>query len=337
MKNRKKHFILCFTFLLCLILITSIYLIKQHRKEAEEQKKIKNTISIGFSQVGAESDWRTANSVSIKETFSPEHGYDLLFSDAQQKQENQILAIRSFIQQGVDYIILAPVTEDGWDTVLEEAKLAGIPVIIMDRTVNVADESLYTAWVGSDFYQQGIMACDALKNYLDENQIDEVNIAHIQGTLGASAQIGRTKALEEAAEKYNWTIVEQKSGDFTQAHAQEIMKSMLNNHDNINVVYCENDNETFGAMEAIEAAGKSIGPGGDIVIVSFDATKKAVSYVMNGRIIVDAECNPLQGPRVEKIIRQLESGEKPPKNSYMYERLFIYGDVTTDTIRKRKY
>ena len=124
-----------------------------------------DVITIGFSQVGAESDWRTAHSESIKKVFSEKNGYELIFDDARQKQENQVAAIFSFIQQEVDYIVLAPVTETGWDTVLQEAKDAGIPVIVVDRMVKVSDESLYTAWVGSDFKLEGRKACAWLDAY----------------------------------------------------------------------------------------------------------------------------------------------------------------------------
>ena len=151
-----------------------------------------DVITVGFSQVGAESDWRTANSESMKSTFSEDNGYELIFDDAQQKQENQITAIRNFIQQEVDYIVLAPVTETGWDTVLQEAKDADIPVIIVDRMVDVSDDSLYTAWVGSNFKLEGQKAAEWLNAYAEAKGMDEVNIAHIQGTIGASAQIGRT-------------------------------------------------------------------------------------------------------------------------------------------------
>ena len=250
-------------------------------------------ITVGFSQVGAESDWRTANSESMKETFSKDNGYKLIFDDAQQKQENQITAIRNFIQQEVDYIVLAPVTETGWDTVLKEAQDADIPVIIVDRMVDVSDDSLYTAWVGSDFKLEGQKASAWLKAYAEAKGMSEVNIAHIQGTIGASAQIGRTEGLEEAAKENGWNIVDQQTGEFTQAKGQEVMESMLKKHDNINVVYCENDNEAFGAIDAIEAAGKKVGPDGDILVMSFDTTNAGLTDTLSGKIICNTECNPL--------------------------------------------
>ena len=284
-------------------------------------------ITVGFSQVGAESDWRTANSKSMKETFSEKNGYKLIFDDAQQKQENQITAIRNFIQQDVDYIVLAPVTETGWDTVLKEAKDADIPVIIVDRMIDVSDDSLYTAWVGSNFKMEGQKACEWLKAYTDAKGIKDVNIAHIQGTIGASAQIGRTEGLEEASKEYGWNIVAQQTGEFTQAKGQEVMESMLKQHDNINVVYCENDNEAFGAIDAIEAAGKTVGPDGDILVMSFDTTKAGLTDTLSGKIICDTECNPLHGPRVEEIIKKLEDGKDVDKKAYVEEEMFAYDDT----------
>ena len=294
--------------------------------------------TVGFSQVGAESDWRTANSESMKETFSKDNGYKLIFDDAQQKQENQITAIRNFIQQDVDYIVLAPVTETGWDTVLKEAQDADIPVIIVDRMVDVSDDSLYTAWVGSDFKLEGQKASAWLKAYAEAKGMSEVNIAHIQGTIGASAQIGRTEGLEEAAKENGWNIVDQQTGEFTQAKGQEVMESMLKKHDNINVVYCENDNEAFGAIDAIEAAGKKVGPDGDILVMSFDTTNAGLTDTLSGKIICNTECNPLHGPRVQEIIEKLEAGEDVDKIAYVDEEMFAFDDtVKTVTVGDKDF
>ena len=199
-----------------------------------------DTITVGFSQVGAESDWRTANTESMKSTFSEDNGYELIFDDAQQKQENQLTAIRNFIQQEVDYIVLAPVTETGWDTVLQEAKDAGIPVIIVDRMVDVSDDSLYTAWVGSNFKLEGQKAMAWLDAYLEAKGRgdEEINLVDIQGTIGASAQIGRTEGFDEAVEAHdNWTTLAQQSGEFTQAKGQEVMESILNRAVMISTLY----------------------------------------------------------------------------------------------------
>ena len=253
-----------------------------------------DTITVGFSQVGAESDWRTANTESMKSTFSEENGYELIFDDAQQKQENQLTAIRNFIQQEVDYILLAPVTETGWDTVLQEAKDADIPVIIVDRMVDVSDDSLYTTWIGTDSLLEGRKAAEWLNAYTTAKGIDakDVNIVDIQGTIGSTAQIGRSKGLEEGVDNYGWNLLAQQSGEFTQAKGQEVMESMLKQYDNINVVYCENDNEAFGAIDAIEAAGKTVGSdiaNGEIMVMSFDTTNAGLTDTLAGKIACDVE------------------------------------------------
>ena len=299
-----------------------------------------DTITVGFSQVGAESDWRTANTESMKSTFSEENGYELIFDDAQQKQENQLTAIRNFIQQEVDYILLAPVTETGWDTVLQEAKDADIPVIIVDRMVDVSDDSLYTTWIGTDSLLEGRKAAEWLNAYTTAKGIDakDVNIVDIQGTIGSTAQIGRSKGLEEGVDNYGWNLLAQQSGEFTQAKGQEVMESMLKQYDNINVVYCENDNEAFGAIEAIKAAGKTVGPDGDILVMSFDTTKAGITDTQSGKIILNTECNPLHGPRVEEIIKTLESGGTPEKKAYVEEGVFAHGDeVPSVTVDDQKY
>jgi len=300
--------------------------------EAKSDDGGSGSLTIGFSQVGAESDWRTANTESMKSTFSTDNGYTLIFDDAQQKQENQITAIRNFIQQDVDYIVLAPVTESGWDTVLQEAKDAGIPVIIVDRMVKVSDDSLFTAWVGSDFKAEGNKACEWLKQYADAKGIkqSDINIVDIQGTIGASAQIGRTEGLNEAVKANGWNLVAQQTGEFTQAKGQEVMESILKQNDNINVVYCENDNEAFGAIDALEAAGKKVGgdiANGEVMVMSFDSTNAGLTDVKDGKITLDTECNPLHGPRVEEIIKKLEAGEDVDHLQYVDEAMFANDDT----------
>ena len=296
-----------------------------------------DTITVGFSQVGAESDWRTANTESMKSTFSEENGYELIFDDAQQKQENQLTAIRNFIQQEVDYILLAPVTETGWDTVLQEAKDADIPVIIVDRMVDVSDDSLYTTWIGTDSLLEGRKAAEWLNAYTTAKGIDakDVNIVDIQGTIGSTAQIGRSKGLEEGVDNYGWNLLAQQSGEFTQAKGQEVMESMLKQYDNINVVYCENDNEAFGAIDAIEAAGKTVGSdiaNGEIMVMSFDTTNAGLTDTLAGKIACDVEWNPLHGPRAEELIKALEAGEEVEKLNYVDEEIF----ATDDTVDKVK-
>ncbi len=331
------------------------------QKEADSAEKPleEEYVVVGFSQLGAESDWRSANTESMKSAFTEEDGYKLIFEDGQQKQTNQITAIRTFIQQEVDYIVLAPVTETGWDTVLQEAKDAGIPVIIVDRMVDVSDESLFTCWIGSDFELEGKKMADWLNRYTLEKEIapSDIHIVNIQGTIGASAQIGRTKSLADAAEKNGWDLLAEVTGDFTQAKGKEVMESLLKQYDNINVVYCENDNEAYGAIQAIEEAGKKPGSdiaNGEIMVLSFDGVKKeALAYVLQDKITCIAECNPLHGPRVKAVIDAMEEGVTPDKYSYVDEKIYSANEevleltvdgtvyqmtiVTQETIDRREY
>ena len=285
-------------------------------------------IAIGLSQIGSESDWRMASTASVTAAFSSSAGYDLIFDDAQQKQENQLKAIREFIDQGVDYIVLDPVVESGWDSVLSEAKEAGIPVVVYDRRIEVEDDSLYACWIGSDFKLEGERACVWLSEYLESKGVSRnINIADIQGTIGASAQIGRTAALEEAVMlNKNWRIIAQDSGDFTTAKGKEVMTAMLEKYgSDINVVYAENDNMAYGVIEALEARGYKAGvdiDNGEFLVVSFDATHTGLQMTLDGKIAVNTECNPLYGPRLTEIIETLEAGGDVEKETYIEEEQF---------------
>ncbi len=289
-------------------------------------------IYVGFVQVGAESDWRMANTKSMQETFTEANGYKFEMVDAQQQTQKQITAIRDFIQKDVDYIVLAPNTYSGWYTVLGEAKDAGIPVIIVDRMIQTNDDSLFTAWVGSNFLQEGYDAVEALATALKNKGIDptegEINIVTLQGTMGSSAQIGRTDGFAEKMKEYpNWKMLDRQSGDFTQEKGQEVMEAFLKSYPDIDVVIAENDNMAFGAINAIKAAGKTCGPNGDITIVSFDAVKAAFESMIAGDMDVSVECNPLHGPRVEGIIKALEAGQSVDKIAYVEEGTFYAKDA----------
>lgn len=304
-----------------------------------ETKEDKDLIYVGFVQVGAESDWRMANTKSMQETFTEENGFKFEMVDAQQKTDKQITAIRDFIQKDVDYIVLAPNTEAGWDTVLGEARDAGIPVIIVDRMIQTSDDSLFTAWVGSNFKQEGYDAVDALAEALKLKGIDpkaeEINIVTLQGTMGSSAQIGRTDGFAEKMKEYpNWKMLDRQSGDFTQEKGQEVMESFLKSYPDIDVVIAENDNMAFGAIDAIKAAGKV--PGKDIIIVSFDAVKAAFEAMIAGDMNVSVECNPLHGPRVAEIIQKLEKGEKVDKLQYVKEGVYP-AETAAELINERQY
>lgn len=343
MKSMKKWIV--FISLICVMMLAGCAQSASRKAGAEDETETKEKlITIGFSQVGAESDWRKENSESMRQTFTKEKGYELIFEDAQQKQQNQITAIRTFIQREVDYIVLAPVTEDGWDTVLGEAKDAGIPVIIVDRMVNVSDDSLFTCWVGSDFKLEGQKACAWLAAYLEMKRVDpsDVRIVDIQGTIGSSAQIGRTTGLRDAVLEHGWSLLDAVTGEYTQAKGREAAARLLEKYDDINVIYCENDNEAFGALEAIEAAGKKAGGNiraGEVMVISFDGvSEQALENLRNGSISCIGECNPLHGPRVRKIIENLEKGKTPDKYEYVDEDIFsAFEDITEVTVGGTSY
>ena len=293
-------------------------------------------IVIGFAQVGAESNWRIANTKSMRETFSAEKGYNLILKDAQQKLENQLAAVRDFVAQKVDYIVIAPVSEEGWDTVLKEAKDAGIPVIIVDRMIKTTDDSLYTCWVGSDFRKEGDIAAEWIENNFKDKP--GLKIVHLKGSLGSSAQIGRTEGLQAAAERNKgWEIIYSATADFNQPKGKEVMEFVLKQYDSIDVLYCENDNMAFGAIEAMDMAKKAYGLGGGVAIISFDATNAGLVATLDGKINFNVECNPLHGPRVEAIIKQLERGETPDKLAYVTEEAFDAKTITQSIIDSRDY
>jgi simple sugar transport system substrate-binding protein len=283
-------------------------------------------ITIGFAQVGHESDWRTASTSSCQTVFSAENGYDLQFVDCDNDSAVQLEAVRGFIEQDVDYIIIDPIVSTGWDTVLTECEDAGIPVIVIDRTIDDSDK--YVSWVGSNFKTEGLAAGEWLKAYADEKGIEDVNVLVIEGSTGASATIGRTDGFKEIADKYGFNIIDSQSGDFTQSGGQEVMESYCKSYEGqFNVVICQNDNEAFGAMDAMKAAGVSYGVDGDVVLVSFDACTAGLEYVMSGDITADFECNPLAAPFVEDVIKTIEAGGTPEKEVYMEEHWYVNEDV----------
>ena len=267
-------------------------------------------ISVGFAQVGHESDWRTASTKSAQDVFSEANGYDLSFVDCDNDEAAQKEAVRSFIEQGVDYIIIDPIIATGWDTVLTECDDAGIPVIVIDRTIDDSDK--YVSWVGSDFLTEGKAAGEWLKAYAEAQGISEINALIIQGTTGSSAQIGRTNGFHEIADREGWTILDEQTGDFTEAGGQEVMESFCKSYEGkFNVVVCENDNEAFGAMTAMDNAGVKYGPGNDVILISYDACTAGLEEVKAGKITADFECNPLAAPTVAGVIETLQSGGTP--------------------------
>ena len=297
-------------------------------------------IRVGFSQVGAESDWRVANTVSMIGALCEENGFELLFDNAKQRQENQFVAIRNFIQQGVDYIVLAPIAESGWEDVLHEVQAVGIPVILVDRQIAAEDRDLYVCWVGSDFQAEGEQILRWLEETLQGQGRDgqPLRILHIRGTDGSSAQLGRTKALENAVRAHpEWSVAAVLPGEFTEAKSYELVRDYLREDRDIQVIYSENDNMSFGAMRALDEAGVSYGEGGDVMILSFDAVREALELCMAGKISACAECNPLHGPRVAALIRQMEAGNTPGKLNYVLESVYAPGDLTPEFLAGREY
>jgi simple sugar transport system substrate-binding protein len=279
------------------------------------QKKI----VLGFSQIGAESEWRTANTESIKQA-AKDAGIELKFADAQQKQENQIKAIRSFIAQKVDVIAFSPVVESGFETVLREAKAAKIPVILTDRAVNVKDDSLFVTFMGSDFLEEGRKAGQWM---LDNNKgATQVNIVELQGTVGSAPAIDRKKGFEEVIKgKPEYRIVRSQTGDFTRAKGKEVMQAFLKaDPKTINVLYAHNDDMAIGAIQAIEEAG--LKPGKDITIISIDAVKGAFEAMMAGKLNVSVECSPLLGPQLMSAVKDVVAGRPVPKRIVTQEGIF---------------
>ncbi|MDR1807470.1 MAG: ABC transporter substrate-binding protein [Propionibacteriaceae bacterium] len=273
-------------------------------------------ITLGFAQVGAESGWRTANTQSYKDYFVEANGFKLVFADANQDADKQKQDVRDLIAQGVEVIDLAPVTDSGWEPVLQEAKDAGIPLIVSDRQLSVSDD-LYLTYFGGDMLAEGNRAVDWLEKYIQDNNItDPINIVHLQGTIGSTAQKGRSQALSDAAPGKGWNIVYEQTGEFTQAKGQEVMESFLQQGKDFNVIYSENDDMTYGAIDAMKAAGIDVE---SKIIISFDGNKSAVQMVVDGIIDVIAECDPLLGPQVGDLITKAKNGEQIAKVTYSVE------------------
>lgn len=278
-----------------------------------------DTIKLGFSQVGAESGWRTANTKSVQDSAAAA-GIDLQFSDAQQKQENQIKAIRSFIQQRVDVIAFSPVVESGWDTVLLEAKRANIPVILTDRAVDSPDTSLYKTFLGSDFVEEGKKAGQWLLQNVDASA-GPVNIVELQGTTGSAPAIDRQEGFNEVIKQNpNYQVIASQTGDFTRSGGRQVMEAFLKANPDIDVLYAHNDDMGLGAIEAIEAAGKV--PGQDIKIITVDAVKDGMQALADGKINFIVECNPLLGPQLMDLVKKVKAGEEVPARVVTEETTF---------------
>ena len=292
-------------------------------------------LTIGFSQVGAESEWRTANTASIKDA-ARKAGVNLKFADAQQRQENQVKAIRSFIAQRVDVIAFSPVVESGWDTALREAKAAKIPVILTDRAVKVSDPSLYVSFIGSDFVEEGRRAARWLVEHAKKNPARSYNIVELQGTVGSAPALDRKAGFAEViAGNPKLKIIRSQTGDFTRAKGKEVMEAFLKSEGkNINVLYAHNDDMAIGAIQAIEEAG--LKPGKDILVVSIDGVRGAFEAMLQGKLNVTVECNPLLGPQLIQTAQAVKAGKPVPKRITVNEGVFP-AEVAAKEFPNRKY
>ncbi|MCR6492363.1 ABC transporter substrate-binding protein [Cellulomonas sp. P24] len=289
-------------------------------------------ITVGFSQVGSESGWRAANTKDIQETLTKANGFDLKFSDAQQKQENQIQAIRSYIAQGADVIAFSPVVESGWDAVLEEAKAAKIPVVLTDRAVDSKDTSLYVTFLGSDFVKEGKAAGDWVVTEFGDKP---TNIVELQGTTGSAPANDRMAGFKDAiASHSNLKIIASQTGNFTRSEGKTVMEGFLQANPSIDLVFAHNDDMGLGAIEAIEAAGKV--PGKDIKIVTVDAVHDGMQALADGKINFIAECSPLLGQQLADVVKQVMAGQTPEKRIITTETTFTQ-EQAKEALPTRKY
>jgi ABC-type sugar transport system substrate-binding protein len=297
--------------------------------DAGYEKKYEDMI-VGYAQLGAESEWRAANTISVKET-AEQLGVELRFLDAQQKQENQIEAVRKFIVQKVDIIGISPIVETGWDEVFQEAKAAGIPIILVDRRAAVS-EDLYVSYLGSDFLEEGRNAARVMVNLVD----GKANIVELVGTIGSAPANDRYTGFREILKDYpQMKIIASESGDFTRARGREVMEGFLRTYGNqVTAVYAHNDDMALGAIQAIENYG--LRPGADIKIVSVDAAQGAFEAMIAGKLNATVECNPLLGPQFFELALKVVNGQPIPKWVPSIESIFFPQDAAT-ILPSRKY
>ncbi|GHV40224.1 LacI family transcriptional regulator [Spirochaetia bacterium] len=281
-------------------------------------------IILGFSQIGAESAWRNCHTRSVQDAAA-EAGVQLLFSNAEQKQENQIRAIRSFIAYQVDVIAFVPIVSTGWDNVLAEARDAGIPVLVTDRKIDVQDESLYAGFIGTDSFTEGLAAAEFLLEKIPD-RTKPVRIVELSGTIGSSVAIDRAAGFRQGLAPYpQFEIIYSESGDFLRSKGYELMNKILNDYEDIDVIFSHNDGMTLGVMAAMKERG--FNPGVDMLIVTVDAEQAAIDALSRGEVNCVIECNPKQGPEIISLARQLARGEKIPALIHVEETVF---DEDTD-------
>jgi ABC-type sugar transport system substrate-binding protein len=292
--------------------------------------KTYHDLVVGFAQLGAESDWRVANTASIREA-ADQLGVELKFYNAQQKQDNQIQAVRALIIQKVDVIGISPIVETGWDEVFKEAKDAGIPIILIDRRADVPQD-YYISYLGSDFVEEGRNAARMMVKITNE----KANIVELQGTIDSAPANDRYKGFREVLINYpNMVIIDSAVGDFTRAKGKEVMTHFLQKEGkSITAVFAQNDDMALGAIQAIEEAG--LKPGVDIKIVSVDAEHDAFDAMIAGKLNATIECNPMLGPQFFDLALKVANGEAVPKRVPSMEGIFL-PDNAREILPSRKY
>ena len=295
----------------------------------QDTEKDGSSIVVGFSQLGAESSWRIANTASMEEA-AKEAGYGLMMENANQKQEKQIDAIRSFIAYQVDVIVFSPIVETGWDNVLKEAKQAGIPVILMDRMIETEDDSLYTAYVGADFYAEGRRAGEYLIRKADAIGAEKLRIVEICGTEDSTPMRDRQKGFQDAiAHDGRFTIIDSVDGDFLRSKGEECMRELLEKYgrDGFDVIYSHNDSMTLGVLDVLENTADAPN---NLILITVDGEKEAVDALKAGRINCVVQCTPDLGPSVMKLVGDLKDGKELPKVYHPDEGSFTDFDDLTD-------
>lgn len=323
----KKSFCVALSFIMAFFVINGCSLTSN---ENDEQALI-----LGFSQIGSESAWRIGNTKDIEEQ-AENYGVSLMLENANQKQENQIAAIRRFIAYKVDVIAFSPIVEDGWDNVLTEAKEAGIPVILVDRDISTEKEDLTTCLIGADFYSEGVMAAEYLIRKADALGLEHVNIVEITGTENSTPMRQRQAGFADTiAKDGRMTILESIDGDFLKSRGAECMRSLLDEYgDEIDVVFSHNDEMTLGALPEIEKAGYA--PGKDIIIISIDGGQEAIDVLKEGKINCVVECTPKLGKEVMETALKLKAGEKVDPVIHPIEQVFS-DESDTSLITERGY
>ena len=318
-------------FIRYLLLIIIMVVILSACSDPESDPDIEDMIILGFSQLGDESEWRTASSNDIKRAAAAAR-IQLMFDNAMQQQFNQIKAIRSFILRGVDIIAFCPIVEEGWDDVLEEARSASIPVIVVDREIKTEREGLYTAFIGSDFHREGVKAGEWMVERF-ANVEGPIRIAEIMGTPDSSPTIGRYEGLREVlANNPKFEIVISIDGDFMRSKGRECMEIILQEAPDIHILYAHNDDMALGAIEIMEENG--IVPGMDIIIVSVDAQTSGLEALMQGKINCLIECSPYVGDDLMALIFKILNGEPFPDYTFTETRVFTdQDDFSTLPIR----